>query len=148
MRPNENIKDQMRANRGADASLRPPATTSLASSEETCVSGEIENNSTPRRKGAMRSQVSDSYNPLGAITTIQIRRIVAGLEAGHSERKIAQAEGLDEAAIRRVRAAELDRRNRQMSAVGIAFSDLLENVRILHRDIDEAVFEELREHAA
>lgn len=42
MRPSEKrvLKDQMRAAGGADASLRkPPAATSLASSEETCVSG-------------------------------------------------------------------------------------------------------------
>lgn len=54
------LKDQMRATGGADASLRKsPAATSLASSEETCVSSKSNLRQMPRRINQQPDQPTD-----------------------------------------------------------------------------------------
>ena len=54
------LKDQMRAAGGADASLRkPPAATSLASSEETCVSGKTNLRQMPPIRNRQPDQPTD-----------------------------------------------------------------------------------------
>lgn len=78
----------------------------------------------------------------------QFRRIVARLEAGERERSIAAAEELPEIVICRIRQLSLDVKNRQMAAVGIAMRTMLDTVRLLHREIQDGVWEELNEGAA
>lgn len=89
------------------------------------------------------SQSVDLKKPCRAISSMQHRRIVAALEQGVCERRIAQTEGLPETVVRRIRTLELDRHKRQMAAVGTSVSLFLENVRLLHADIDRGIFEEL-----
>jgi hypothetical protein len=78
----------------------------------------------------------------------QFRRIVARLEAGERERSIAAAEALPEIVVCRIRQLSLDGKNRQMAAVGIAMGTMLDTVRLLHKEIQEGVWEELNEGAA
>lgn len=132
------VKDKLRG----DASLAAAPSRSAESSE--VFDGEIEHSATAPRKGVARSQTNDSSNSLAAITPIQYRRIVASLAAGHREKNIADGERIPERIVRRVRAAEIDRLNRQMSAVSVSFGGFLDNVRKLHSEIDQAVIEELR----
>jgi hypothetical protein len=73
---------------------------------------------------------------------------VAALEAGESEKNIAAAERIPERMVRRIRKYELDRRYRHMNAVGSALSGFLDNVRHLHREIDESITAEILEQGA
>jgi hypothetical protein len=98
----------------------------------------------PKRKRPSRAQDSDSTRA----AAVKFRRIVARLEAGQYERNIAQSEGIPEKLICTIRQLELDRRNRQMSAVGTAFGTFMENIRHLHGEIDEGILEEFLERAA
>lgn len=83
-----------------------------------------------------------------SVTPALIRRVVDSLEAGHAERNIAEAERIPERVVRRIRKYELDRRNRQVNAIGTAFGGFLDNVRHMHREIDESITQELMEGAA
>lgn len=132
---------------GGEARTIGSAPTRPVDASETSA-GEIENTSRPARKSVQRAQTSDSAQALSGLTFIQYRRIVASLSEGHAERNIAEAEKLPEQVIRRVRAAEIDRLTRQMSAVGVAFGGFLDNVKHLHAEIDNSVLEELRERVA
>lgn len=78
----------------------------------------------------------------------QFRRIVTRLEAGERERSIAAAESLPEIVVCRIRQLSLDIKNRQMAAVGLAVGTMLDTVRLLHKEIQEGVWEELNEGAA
>lgn len=78
----------------------------------------------------------------------QFRRIVGRLEAGERERSIASAECLPEIVVCRIRQLSLDIKNRQMAAVGLAVGTMLDTVRMLHKEIQEGVWEELNEGAA
>lgn len=102
----------------------------------------------PQRRGVQSAQTIDGVRSHAGLSTLQIRRIVARLEDGQGERNIAESEHIAERIVRRVRQLELDRRARQMAAVGTAVGSFLDQVSHLHRDIDESVFEELREGAA
>lgn len=82
------------------------------------------------------------------VSLLQMRRVVGRLEAGERERSIAAAEELPETLVCRIRQLTLDQKNRQMAAVGIAVGTMLDNVRLLHKEIDEGIFEELNEGAA
>lgn len=93
-------------------------------------------------------QATHSVGRCSGLTLMQIRRVVESLEAGHAERNIAESEQISERIVRRIRQLELDRRSRQMSAVGVAVGSMLDNVRVLHSEIDGSVFEELTEGAA
>jgi len=83
-----------------------------------------------------------------SVTPLLIRRVVDALEAGHAERSIAESERIPERVVRRIRKYELDRRSRQMNAVGLAVGGMLDNVRHLHREIDESITAEILEGAA
>jgi len=98
------------------------------------------------RKPAASQVAVNTSQP--SVTPLLFRRVVAALEAEHAEQSIAESEHIPVRLVRRIRKYELDRRNRQMNAVGSAFGGFLDNVRHLHREIDEAIFEELREGAA
>lgn len=104
------------------------------------------NTQLPERRAAQRQTIANVRRC--SVTPLQFRRVVASLEAGYAERNIAEAERIPEQVVRRIRQLELDRRNRQMSAVGTAFGGFMDAVRQLHRDIDQGIYEELREGAA
>lgn len=82
------------------------------------------------------------------ISRMQIKRIVAALEAESPEEKIAERERVSVRIIRKIRSLELDRRKRQMNAVGVAVGTMFDQVRHLHRDIDKSFVEEVTEGAA
>lgn len=81
------------------------------------------------------------------VSTLQYRRIVQALKAGRAERKIAESESIGEHLVRRIRALEFERAERQMKAVGVSLTGFLDNVRHLHADIDRGIFEDLQEVA-
>ncbi len=93
-----------------------------------------------------RGRGSDVQGP--RITLMQIRRIVAALEAGNAEKNIAEAEQIQERIVRKVRQLELHRRSQQVSAMGVAVGTMLDHMSQLHRDVDGSVFEEVTEDAA
>lgn len=99
-----------------------------------------------QRKGPLSETVVNT-NPR-SVSPLLIRRVVKALEDGHAERSIAEAESIPERLVRRIRKYELDRRSRRVDAVGMAFGGFLDNVRHLHRDIDQSVDEEILEGAA
>ena len=117
-------------------------------------------------QGTSLSATRKSVASQGALSTRrpvvsldQFRRIVSRLEAGERERSIAAAEELPEIVVCRIRQLSLDIKNRQMAAVGIAVGtmldtvrsaqvDMLDTVRLLHKEIQEGVWEELNEGAA
>src|SRR6185503_9878459 len=101
----------------------------------------------PERRPAA-AQHAHSVERGSAITAIQFRRIVQSLEAGHGEHAIANAERIPERWVRKIRVLELERRERQLSAIGPALSGFVENMRHLHRDLDAAIFEQAREECA
>lgn len=78
----------------------------------------------------------------------QFRRVMDRLEAGERERSIASAESLPEIVVCRIRQLSLDIKNRQMAAVGMAVGTMLDTVRLLHKEIQEGVWEELNEEGA
>lgn len=95
----------------------------------------------------MGSDVVANTNPHSA-SPLLIRRVVAALEAGEGEKNIAAAEHISERMVRRIRKYELDRRHRHMNAVGTAVGGMLDNIRHLHREIDESITAEILEGAA
>lgn len=137
-RDNRISKDPGSGPTAEQAAPRRPATSSES------LAGEMEYTQGVPRKSVARSQVSDSNQQLSDLTYLQYRRIVAALEQGHGEKNIAESERCSERVVRRVRAAELDRLKRQMSAVGVAFGGFMETVRHLHSEIDSSVIAELQ----
>lgn len=88
-------------------------------------------------------QTVHMLRPEGAMTPLMVRRIREALARGIPERKIAADERVSERDVVRVRTAELDRKERQMNAVGVAVGTMLDTMRHLHRDIDREVVDEL-----
>lgn len=99
-----------------------------------------------QRKGAASESIANVNRY--AASPLLIRRVVAALEAGEGEKNIAASEHISERMVRRIRKYELDRRYRHMNAVGTAFCGFLDNVRHLHREIDESITAEILEGAA
>lgn len=98
------------------------------------------------RKPVAAQRAVSSRRPI--VSLAQFRRIVGRLEAGERERSIARAEQLPEIVVCRIRQLSLDVKNRQMAAVGVAVGTMLDTVRVLHKEIQEGVWEELNEGAA
>lgn len=101
---------------------------------------------TANRKPAGSEVAATTKRPV--VSLDQFRRIVSRLEAGERERSIASAECLPEIVVCRIRQLSLDIKNRQMAAVGLAVGTMLDTVRLLHKEIQEGVWEELNEEVA
>lgn len=82
------------------------------------------------------------------VNRIQFERIVNDLRAGKPERKIVESEGVDEPTVRQIRSLAIERGDRQMAAVGSLFTAFIEGVRVMHRELNESLLEELNEGAA
>jgi hypothetical protein len=86
----------------------------------------------PMRKPSRGTQVSHSSSSISGVTDLQIRRIVAALRKGQRERAIADAEGIAERIVSKVRVIYID--NIESKAMLIAQDRDEEDVEKLQAD--------------